>query len=519
MLFALAVIVFFQLKVPSSSGEGNSSAQWSTPDDIKDGTYVFVSGSAYEKAFVASHPEAKLVHVTNWSDEAMQVVQGKSDALLKEASSIPSLMEKYPSLAPMDEVVTYLECSFGAAKTPLGKKVAAEFDVFLDKLRKEGELDKLYAKWEDPDTAPDRIEDFPKTGESQGTLRVATTLDWPPVCYLNGSNPCGYFIEVLMRFCAEAGYEPVLENVEFEPAMLGLSTGKYDLYAYGLESTEEGEENVNFTSVFFSEPVYLVVRKDRLLGYEEEQVDSSLSERASNLISSMVGSFEKNFIRENRWRMILSGLLVTIGLSILSPLLGTILGALLCAMRLSRSVWLNAASRLYIRILQGTPIVMLLMILYYIVFGKSNFPAFWVCVLGFGLDFSAYAAEIFRSGIESVPAGQRRAAMALGFSPRNAFLQVVLPQAIRYIVPVYIGQLISTVKLTSVAGYISVEDLSRISDLIRARTYEAFFPLVITAIIYFLVASLLTLVLKIAQRQTDPRYRLKREGGKKNDAK
>ena len=150
---------------------------------------------------------------------------------------------------------------------------------------------------------------------------------------------------------------------------------------------------------------------------------------------------------------------------------------------------------------------MLLMILYYIIFGKTSVSAFWVCVLGFSLDFSAYASEIFRSGIEAVPSGQFRAAKALGFKPVDAFLRVVLPQSMLYIVPVYIGQLISTVKLTSVAGYISVEDLTRASDIIRSRTYEAFFPLVVTAIIYFLVALLLTRLLKIAQHRVDPMSR------------
>ena len=91
--------------------------------------------------------------------------------------------------------------------------------------------------------------------------------------------------------------------------------------------------------------------------------------------------------------------------------------------------------------------------------------------------------------------------------PVDAFLRVVLPQSMLYIVPVYIGQLISTVKLTSVAGYISVEDLTRASDIIRSRTYEAFFPLVVTAIIYFLVALLLTRLLKIAQHRVDPMSR------------
>ena len=186
---------------------------------------------------------------------------------------------------------------------------------------------------------------------------------------------------------------------------------------------------------------------------------------------------------------------------------GVVAGGIICAMRMSRHPLPNAFARIYIRWLQGMPIVLMLLILYYVVFSKSNIEAFWVCVLGFSLDFSAYASEMFRSGIQAVPAGQQKAAKALGFKPFAAFRHVVFPQMVIHCLPVYVGQVISTVKLTSVAGYISVMDLTRVSDLIRSRTYEAFFPLIVTALIYFLVACLLTLLLKALENRIDPTRR------------
>lgn len=157
--------------------------------------------------------------------------------------------------------------------------------------------------------------------------------------------------------------------------------------------------------------------------------------------------------------------------------------------------------------------MVLLMILYYIVFAKSGLTAFFVCVIGFSLDFAAYTSEIFRSGIEAVPVGQQRAAMALGFPKMQAFWQVVLPQAIVHILPVYIGQFISMVKMTSVAGYISVQDLTKMSDIIRSRTYEAFFPLLLSAVLYFLVAWALTIGLKIMRNKVDPATRSRKVKG------
>ena len=182
---------------------------------------------------------------------------------------------------------------------------------------------------------------------------------------------------------------------------------------------------------------------------------------------------------------------------------------------MSRHTYITAFARIYIKVVQGLPILVLLMILYYLIFVNSPITAFWACVIGFSIDFSAYTAEIFRSGIEAVPTGQERAARALGFSKGSAFLRVVVPQAMIYIVPVYMGQLIAMVKQTSVAGYISVEDLTRVSYIIRSRSFEAFFPLILTAIIYFLIAWMLTQMLSILKNRLDPAARSRKVKGVK----
>ena len=514
IIILLAVILISQLfSSPGTDSAEAAGAGWEHPEDLKNGRFVITNGSAYDVVIRGMFPDAERIYVNTFADESLMVEQGKADAFMRENSSLPELKKLYPDLVRMEEPVAELDCHWCTQKTPAGKKLRDEVNAFLKEMQREDPdaLKKLYKKWEDPETAPDHIEDFPMTGEYQGKLKLVSSLDWPPLSYQNGKNPCGYDLELAYRFCAWAGYEPVFEFVEGLSALSGFEAGKYDLYAYGIQYNEEGAETKYYTDVFLLEPVYLIVRRENYAFADQvdpqpEAAEENVS-RISALQSRLHASFEKTFIREERWRLILSGLGVTIGLSVLSALLGTILGALICAMRMSRKVWLEASSRIYIKVLQGTPIVMLLMILYYLIFGKSGASAFWVCVLGFSLDFSAYSSEIFRSGIESVPSGQFRAAKALGFKPVDAFLRVVLPQSMIYIVPVYMGQLISTVKLTSVAGYISVEDLTRASDIIRSRTYEAFFPLVVTAIIYFLLASLLTSLLKFIQYGIDPASR------------
>ena len=223
------------------------------------------------------------------------------------------------------------------------------------------------------------------------------------------------------------------------------------------------------------------------------------------LMSGFKSSFLKTFVRESRWRLIVNGIGITILISILSALFGTVLGFGICALRMSRNSLINAVSLAYIRIMQGTPMVVLLMIMFYIVFAGSSISGIWVAVIGFGMNFGAYVSEMIRTGILAVDKGQMEAALALGYTKPHAFMKIVLPQAARHFLPVYQGEFISMVKMTSVVGYIAIQDLTKASDIIRSRTFEAFFPLITTAVIYFIIAWLLTRVLTMLQNRLDPR--------------
>ena len=190
--------------------------------------------------------------------------------------------------------------------------------------------------------------------------------------------------------------------------------------------------------------------------------------------------------------------------------MGTLLAFAICLFRRTGSTLANMISDIYVKLMQGIPIVVLLLILYYMIFSQSVLAAVWIAAIGFSLHFGAYTSETLRSGINSVAPGQREAALALGFSERQAFYQFIFPQAVNHILPVYNGEIISLLKGTAIAGYISVQDLTKMSDIIRSRTYEAFFPLIATALIYFLLAWIIRLLLKAVMKWIDPR----KKGGK-----
>jgi polar amino acid transport system substrate-binding protein len=176
-------------------------------------------------------------------------------------------------------------------------------------------------------------------------------------------------------------------------------------------------------------------------------------------------------------------------------------------LRRSPKKYLNLPAGIFVKIMQGTPMVVFLMIMYYVVFGGYDINPIIVAILAFALNEAAYMGEMMRTGIDAVDKGQTEAAYAMGFSPVQTFVKIVVPQAVRQILPVYTGEFVSLVKMTSVVGYIAIQDLTKMSDIIRSRTYEAFFPLIMTALIYFLVAWVLTSALSYLEYKIDPKKR------------
>jgi len=153
------------------------------------------------------------------------------------------------------------------------------------------------------------------------------------------------------------------------------------------------------------------------------------------------------------------------------------------------------------------PVLVLLMLIFYVVFASVDISPVLVAVVAFGLNFAAYAAEIFRSGIEGIDKGQTEAGISLGFTRTSTFIYIVMPQMIQRVLPVYKGEFISLVKMTSIVGYIAVQDLTKASDIIRSRTFDAFFPLVMVAVLYFAVSWVLIQLLDFIERRTDPKRR------------
>ncbi len=442
------------------------------------------------------YPKGQILEFNSYVDEYAALQSGMVDAAGGYLNQSNQLRKSFPDLAFYREPVEEIFYGFGTHNTPKGRALCAEFNAYLDDMTASGELERLKEKWDDPGRTENVMGTYRFSGE-KGTLKVCTGGLWVPMCFYYGDEITGLFVELVNDFCSKNGYTPQITSLPFEAQVTGLMNDVYDLMADTARNTEERPE-LYATNPIVSTTLYIVVKADR------KQVEVP---KASIFLSQISESIKRNYINEGRYTMVLSGLGLTLGLSVFAIVFGTLLGALICFLRTRKHPAAVAFSSIYIRLFRGIPIVVLLMVMCYIILKDSGLSPFWIAAIAFSLDFSAYCAEIFRSGIESVPAGQMTAARSLGFSDREGFLRVVWPQALTAIIPVYSGQINATVKMTAIAGYIAVGDLTKVTDIIRSRTYDAFIPLFFTAVIYFLISAFFVRLLTFAQKMTDPKGR------------
>ena len=223
------------------------------------------------------------------------------------------------------------------------------------------------------------------------------------------------------------------------------------------------------------------------------------------MFQSFADEFYRNFIFEQRWRYLSNGLLLTLEITFFAVLLGVLLGFSVALVREAhRSTGkfrlLSTIGGIYLTVIRGTPVVVQLMLIYFGIFASVRIPPILVAIIAFGINSGAYQAEIFRSGIEAVPRGQFEAGRSLGFSYRQTMRRIIMPQAIKNVIPTLANEFIVLLKETSVAGYVALADLTKGGDIIRSRTYSPYLPMLAVALIYLCLVMIFSVGVKYLER-------------------
>ncbi|MDD2533581.1 MAG: amino acid ABC transporter permease [Eubacteriales bacterium] len=226
----------------------------------------------------------------------------------------------------------------------------------------------------------------------------------------------------------------------------------------------------------------------------------------SSLLQTVRTNFINDFIKANRYLLLINGLLVTLEITVFSVLIGTFIGLGIALIKVLEGngkyiFFLTRFANIYLTVIRGTPVIVQLMIIYYGIFASVNINKIVVAILAFSINSGAYVAEIIRAGILAVDRGQMEAGRTLGLPYDVTMKKIILPQAFKNILPALFNELITLLKETSVAAFIAVADLTRSGDLIRAKTYDPFLPLIAVATIYLImVVGLTNLVGRLERR-------------------
>ncbi len=221
-----------------------------------------------------------------------------------------------------------------------------------------------------------------------------------------------------------------------------------------------------------------------------------------------IESFRQNFIEADRWKYLTNGLMTTMIVTVFAVLLGMLLGFLVAIIRCTylktgKMKVGNAICKLYLTVIRGTPVVVQLLIIYFVVFASVNISKTIVAIIAFGINSGAYVAEIVRGGIMSIDNGQFEAGRSLGLNYAQTMRLIIMPQALRTVLPALANECIVLLKETSVAGYIALNDLTKGGDQIRSQTFSPFLPLIAVAVIYLVIVMFLSyLVGKLERRMS-----------------
>ena len=484
-------------------GQPTEGIRWQDYNGKKLGVIV---GPMMENVAKQFFPDSEYLLLNGYPECIAALQSKKIDAYLADEPEMISTHAEQPDIDYIHERLTENDYCFAFRKNdPQSAALCQELNDFLARSRENGTMQELYEIWFGSDEDR-KIVNMDDLAGINGTVRVVTTATDMPYSYIKDEKNVGYDIDLVVRFCRDRGYALELGDVDFSARIPAIQSGKYD-FTTDMNVTPERKEQVLFSDPTSSGGVVLAVRSEDLAAAEVDRSPDNGRASEKTFLDSIRESFIKTFIRESRYKLFISGVLTTLKITLLSMLFGTLFGFALFMLCRNGNPVANGITRFCTWLVQGMPMVVLLMILYYVIFGSISISGVVVAVIGFTLTFGSAVFGLLKMGVGAVDIGQYEAAYALGYSNLRTFFKIILPQALPHVLPAYRGEIVGLIKATAIVGYIAVQDLTKMGDIVRSRTYEAFFPLIAVTIIYFMLEELVGLLVSRITIDFDPKRR------------
>jgi polar amino acid transport system substrate-binding protein len=486
-LFLLALLSAAALFFARGAAEGAGVSGGARDYTYLRGKKVGVVTGSISDTIAKNAMNAEVAYYTEMSSGLEDVRKGRIDGFMHDLSALRIMTEE-----PGNEELECIEIPPEYFKAPMGaismnQDIIDRFNAFLEAAKADGTLKDMRDRW--LEKIPDLdspMPDVPSSGEG-GALKVAVCGTSLPFVYIgSGGSFKGYSVELVLRFAAREGLKAEFTDMDFGGLTPYVISGKADLAIANISITEERKKSVLFTDSIYDDLAAVAVLKE-----------GAAAGSGGGVIEWIKTAAERNLIAESRWKMIADGLGVTMIIAVASQIFGTIAGGFVCYLLTRGTKFARRPAELYCGLIYGTPSAVVLMISYYIIFGGSDISNIFVAVAAFAMIEGAVVAQNLKGAIGTVNPVEIEAARSMGFTAAGAFLTVTLPQAARRALPAYAYGFVDLVKSTAIVGYIAIQDLTRAGDIIRSRTYDAYFPLLFVALIYLAVTSACVLIFKL----------------------
>lgn len=453
-IFILAILICLSVAGCGKDDDSKPLAVESVEDlaGTTIGVQIGTTGAIYAEDFVAENPGTEVIRYNKGADAVQALKQQKIDAVLIDEQPALAFVEKNNELTIADEEFAMEEYAIGIAKE--NTELLYQINDALEAIKVNGTMDEIVANYIGDEKGEHPYESPEGLTLGNGTLTMATNVAFPPYEYYEDKTAVGIDIDMMQAIADYLNMDLVVSDMEFDSVIMAVQSGKADVAAAGLTVTEDRLKNISFSESYTTAKQVIIYNN---------------GEKAEKM--SLADKIYQTFIEKNRWQYIPKGL----------------------------------ANTLLITVFRGTPMVVQLLIMYYVVFAQTAVNPLIAAVIAFGLNSGAYLSEAIRSGIMAIEIGQFEAGRSMGFNYHETVRYIIMPQAIKVSLPAIFNEYIALLKESSIVGYIGLMDLTKAGDIIRSNTYEALVPLVSVALVYLVLVMIMTSLVSRLER------RLKRE--------
>ena len=450
------------------------------------GVQIGTTGDIYATDYEGDDAGSVVERYNKGADAISSLKNGKIDCVIIDEQPAKAFVEKNSDLSILKEEFAVENYAICVSKE--NPQLTKDINNALEQLQTDGTIEHIIEYYLSDASEGYSYKSPDNLDYSNGTIVMATNAAFPPYEYYKGGKIVGIDVDLMQAIADVLNKKLTIIDIDFDAIITAVQGGKADVGVSGMTVTEERKQNIDFTDTYTTAKQVIVVRNGN-----------------SGSLTSIKDTIYQNFIEDNRYEYILTGLRNTLIIAILAVLLGLILGFFVAIIRathdkLGNLCILNAICKLYLTIIRGTPSMIQLLIIYYVIFASTNINKIFVAALAFGINSGAYVAEIIRGGIMSLDNGQFEGARSLGLTHTQTMLYVILPQTFKNTLPSLANEFIVLIKETSISGYIGLQDLTMAGNIIRGITYEAFFPLVSVACIYLLIVVVLSSLVSKLER-------------------